>query len=110
MTLPRTVLQINAANEPLLNHVPTHDEWGKPLDDLILLVPGLRDKSSIQINRTIQDIYAVLEMFSDTVVFAEFNVMRNMLWISVRPMRGKRVAIATALRERVPEAKLVSHL
>jgi hypothetical protein len=49
-------------------------------------------------------------MFSDTIVFAEFNVMRNMLWTSVRPMRGKRVAIATALRERVPKAKLVSHL
>lgn len=110
MTLPKVTLQINAANEPLLDRVPTRDEHGKPLGDLMVLVPGLRDKSQVQINRTIQQIHAVLEGFSGTVVFAEFNLMRNTLWISVRPIRGIRVKIANALREIVPEAKLVSHL
>ena len=110
MTLPKVSLQINAADEPLLNRVPTRDEHGKPLGDLMVLLPGLRDKSRHQITRTVQDIRDVLDAFSSNVVFAELVITRNILWISVRPLRGIRVTVANALREKIPEAKLVSHL
>ena len=76
----------------------------------MMLLPGLRDKPQFHINRTIQNIHDVLAGFSETVVFAEFNVKSNMLWVSVRPARGVRASIASAIRARVPEAKLVSHL
>ncbi len=110
MTLPKVSLQISAANEPLLGRVPTQDEHGKPLGDLMVLMPGLRDKSRIEINRTIQDIHDVLGRFSTTVVFAELLISRNLLWVSVRPTPGIRVAVAASLRDKIPEAKLVSHL
>jgi hypothetical protein len=110
MTLPRISVQFGPAAEPLLERVPTRDEFGKPLSDLMMLLPGLRDQSRQHINGAIQDVHDVLDGFPDAVVFAEFNVKRNMLWISVRPVHGIRTAIATAIRERVPEAKLVSHL
>lgn len=76
----------------------------------MVLMPGLRDKSRIQINHTVQDIHDVLDGFSNAVVFAELVITRNILWISVRPLRGIRVAVTNALREKIPEAKLVSHL
>ncbi|MDA0823732.1 MAG: hypothetical protein O3C28_15135 [Proteobacteria bacterium] len=109
MTLPKVTLRISAADEPLLNRVPTRDEHGKALSDLMVLVPGLREKPNFQLNQTIQDVHNVLERFATDVVFAEIIITRNMLWVSVRPTPGIRVAIASALRERVPEAKLVAH-
>jgi hypothetical protein len=110
MTFPKTSLRFESATEPMLNRVPVRDEFGKPLSDLMMLLPGLRDRPQLHIKRTIQIIHDVLEGFSETVVFAEFNTKSNMLWVSMRPVRGARVSIASAIRERVPEAKLVSHL
>jgi len=110
MTLPKISVQFEPAAEPLLNRVPTRDEFGKPLSDLMILLPGLRDKPRIQISLAIQEIHEVLAGFPDAVVFAEFNVKTNLLWVSVRPLRGIRAAIAGAIRNKVPEAKLVSHL
>lgn len=94
----------------MLERVPTRDECGRPLGDLMMLLPGLRGKSRFHITQTIQSIHDVLAGFHNAVVFAEFNVKTNLLWISVRPTRGIRVAVASAIRDRVPEAKLVSHL
>jgi hypothetical protein len=73
-------------------------------------LPGFRHRCPIDAHRAIQAIRAVLDEFSANVVFAELNIARNTLWISVRPVRGIRVAIAAALREKVGEAKLVSSL
>jgi hypothetical protein len=110
MTLPRISLRFEPATEPLLDRVPTRDEFGKPLSDLMMLLPGLRDKPRLHITRTINEVHETLAQFPDAVVFAEFNVKSNMLWVSVRPISGIRAAIASAIRESVPEAKLVSHL
>ena len=48
--------------------------------------------------------------YQDTVVFAEFNLKLNLLWVSIRPVQGIRYEITGAIQERVPEARLVSHL
>ena len=44
------------------------------------------------------------------MVFAEFNLKLNLLWVSIRSIQGIRLEIATAIQEQVPEAKLVSHV
>lgn len=108
--LPKVTLQITPGDEPLLGRVPTHDESGKALSDLILLVPGFRDRSLAEINHALQEVYKVLEGYSGDVIFAEFNIKRNLLWVTVRPVRGIRVAIANAVRAKLPEAKLISHM
>ena len=110
MALPKISIQFEAATEPLLERVPSCDEFGKPLSDLMILLPGMRDKPKPHITRAIQDMQAVLVGFPEAVVFPEFNVQRNLLWVSVRPLRGIRATIASAIRNKVPEAKLVSHM
>ena len=85
MALPKISIQFEAATEPLLERVPSCDEFGKPLSDLMILLPGMRDKPKPHITRAIQDIQAVLVGFPEAVVFPEFNVQRNLLWVSVRP-------------------------
>jgi len=62
------------------------------------------------IDNAIQDVHIVLTHFSKVVVFAEFNLKLNLLWVSIRPVQGIRFEIATAIQEQVPEAKLVSHI
>ena len=110
MALPRLSVHFDTAAEPLRKRAPSHDENGKPLSDFMMLVPGLRDKPKHIVDNTIQDIHIVLTHFSEVVVFAEFNLKLNLLWVSIRPVQRVRYEIATAIQEQVPEAKLVSHI
>jgi hypothetical protein len=110
MALPRLSVHFDTAAEPLRKRAPSHDENGKPLSDFMMLVPGLRDKPKHIVDNTIQDIHIVLTHFSEVVVFAEFNLKLNLLWVSIRPVQRIRYEIATAIQEQVPEAKLVSHI
>ena len=110
MALPRLSVHFDTAGEPLRKRAPSHDENGRPLSDFMMLVPDLRDKPKHIIDNTIQDVHIVLTHFSHAVVFAEFNLKLNLLWVSIRSIRGIRLEIATAIQEQVPEAKLVSHV
>ena len=76
----------------------------------MLLIPGLRDKPRHIIDTTLRDVHLALTQFSHAVVFAEFNLKLNLLWVSIRPIQGIRFEIAGAIQEQVPEAKLVSHI
>ena len=58
-------------------------------------------------NRAVQ---RVLGCFSHVVVFAELNLKLNLLWITIRPICGVRNEIADAVRARIPDARLVSHI
>jgi hypothetical protein len=70
----------------------------------------LNRKPKLLVDEAIRDMHIVLAHFSHAVVFAEFNMKLNLLWVSIRPIQGIRFEIASAIREQVPEAKLVSHL
>lgn len=98
------------AGEPLRNRAPTVDEDGRAVSDFMVIFPGLRKKPMMQINQALRDVQLVLSHFSDVVVFAEMNVGLNLLWVSMKPVSGKRFEIAEALRCRIPEAKLVCHV
>ena len=52
----------------------------------------------------------MLTHFSHVVMFAEFNLKLNLLWVSIRSIQGLRLEIASAIQEQVPGAKLVSHI
>lgn len=110
MKLPRLTVAFDTRAEPLRNRVPACDEDGKPLSDFMMLIPGLRDKPKHLINAAIQDVHIALTHFSHAVVFAEFNLRLNLLWVSIRPIHGIRFEIASAIQRHVPEAKLVSHI
>jgi hypothetical protein len=110
MTLPRLSVKFDTSAEPLHKRAPSHDEHGKPLCDFMMLIPGLRDKPKHIIDDTIQDMHIVLTHFSHVVMFAEFNLKLNLLWVSIRSIQGLRLEIASAIQEQVPGAKLVSHI
>jgi len=76
----------------------------------MMLIPGLREKPRHIIDTVIQDVHIALTHFSEVVVFAEFNLRLNLLWVSIRPVQGIRFEIASAIQRLVPEAKLVSHI
>lgn len=75
-----------------------------------MLIPGLRDRPRHIIDTTLQDVHIALTHFKDAVVFAEFNIKLNLLWVSIRPIHGIRFEIASAIQQQVPDAKLVSHI
>ena len=110
MSLPRLSINFEDASEPLRSRAPSHDENGRSLSDFMVLIPGLKKKPQRMINRTINEIHRALMNYQDTVVFAEFNLKLNLLWVSIRPVQGIRYEITGAIQERVPEARLVSHI
>lgn len=110
MPLPKLSVEFSDASEPLRLRAPSRDEHGKALSDFMMLIPGLRDKPRHMIDAALRDMHITLTQFSHAVVFAEFNLKLNLLWVSIRPIDGIRFEIASAIQTRVPEAKLVSHI
>jgi len=110
VNLPKVSFNILEGGEPLRKRAPSHDEHGRVVTDFMMLLPGLRDKPRLLINETLQTIHATLACFSEHVVFAELNLKLNLLWISCKPVKGMRNSIAGAIQDRVPGAKLVSHI
>jgi hypothetical protein len=110
MNLPRIAVEFDTSAEPLRKRAPSHDEYGRPLSDFMMLIPGLRDKPRHMIDSTVQEVHLALTRFSHAVVFAEFNLRLNLLWVSIRPIQGVRFEIAGAIQRHVPEAKLISHI
>ncbi|MEW6119748.1 MAG: hypothetical protein AB1593_06640 [Pseudomonadota bacterium] len=105
-TLARTTT--NEPSRPLWQIAPTRDQAGQRLTDFMMLIPRLRDRSHVEIERASRDIQAVLVLHQD-VVFADLNLKLNLLWISLRPRPGAISELAAAIRLRVPEAVLVAH-
>jgi len=110
MTLPKLSVLFSDASEPLRLRAPACDESGRALSDFMMLIPGLREKPKHMIDATIQDMHIILTHFNHAVVFAEFNLKLNLLWVSIRPINGIRFEIASAIQAQVPEARLVSHI
>lgn len=111
MNLPRlSLFPFMDAAEPLGKRAPAVDENGKALSDFMMIIPGLRDKPQLLIQQAMHDIHSALACFQHAVVFAELNLKLNLLWVSIRPIMGIRFEIANAVRLRVPDARLVSHI
>ena len=106
-----TTLTINSDAEPglpLWQIAPTHDSAGHRLTDFMMLIPRLRSRPPIEIERISRGIQTILTLHQD-VVFADLNLKLNLLWVSLRPRPGAISELAAAIRLRVPEAVLVAH-
>lgn len=95
--------------EPLWKRAPTRDEYGRPLSDFMMLIPGLGRQPAQVLQETVARIEAVLAHYERSVVFADLNLKMNVLWVTVRPVPGICLELPTAINLRVPEAKLVAH-
>ncbi len=92
---------------PLWQVVPTRDENGCPLNDFMILIPGLRKKPPCQIEFIAGNIQAVLGHYQE-VVFANMNLQINLLWVSLKNKPGLMLEVAAAIKLRVPEAVLIA--
>ena len=95
-------------NTPLWQRVPTKDETGKYLGDFMMIIPKLKTASSEHRKNTLDALNLVLTRYQDVVVFADLNMKMNLLWVSIKPIKGMFSEIPAAIIECVPEAKLVS--
>jgi hypothetical protein len=82
---------------------------GVPLSDFMMIAPGLKRRAPEEINAVLSLILGVLERFQEFVVFADFNLSLNLLWVSLRSRHGVMSLIVAALRAKVPSLKLVGH-
>ncbi|MEE9350922.1 MAG: hypothetical protein V3U78_01575 [Thiotrichaceae bacterium] len=94
-------------SEPLWQRVPTKDEDGNYLSDFIIIIPKLNKQRKMYISSTIDKLAQVLNFYKNTIVFADLNMKKNVLWVSIRPVRGMCIEIPAAIKQAVPEAKLV---
>ena len=97
-----------APNTPLWTRVPTRDEQGCYVGDFMMIIPGLKNQSADKRKQTLNALATVLEYYRDIVVFADLNMKMNLLWVSIRPVKGMFVEIPASIIASVPGAKLVS--
>jgi hypothetical protein len=92
---------------PLWQIVPTRGADGRPLADFMMLVPGLRKRPQHEINAALNNMQKALEQYHD-VVFANFNLKINVLWVSVNCRPGLILEMVTSIQDSVPEALLIA--
>ncbi len=88
--------------------MPTQDPNGQPLCDFMMLVPRFSRWPEVKQALAIRAIEGELERFSKHIVFADFNIKINILWVSLRPENGVMMAFVGALQQQLPEAVLIA--
>ena len=99
-----------APAEPLWKLAPTRDDEGKPVSDLLMIIPKLKHQPEQYIKNTLANIEFALKRFSDDVLFANVDMKLNTLWVSFRAVPGVYVEIVSSLQANVPEALLVADM
>ncbi len=97
------------AGQPLWQRVPKRDASGRPYVDFMMLAPGLNRRSAVEQHQVMVLVRGVLERFGDDIVFADFNLDINVLWVSLRCQPGLMTQVVCLLRAKVPMLRLVSH-
>lgn len=95
---------------PLWRLAPGRDAQGRPLSDFLLLLPELRQAAAPVRDLVELQLRAVFAEFGERVVFAELNPAMQTLWVTVEGRPGLCLEVATAIRRRLPEARLISGL
>ena len=95
-------------HQPLYQRAPARDDDGRPLCDFMVLIPGLRERPRHEFGEALGRLQAVLANYTE-VVFVDLNVPLNLLWVSVRPRPGVILELFGAVRQQLPEARLVGH-
>jgi len=92
---------------PLHRRAPTRTSSGRPVSDLMLLLPGLRQGLEPVVRRVTAELSAVLGSFGERVLFAELNLTLGLLWVSVQNEPGLCHEVAQTVRGRLPEVRVV---
>jgi hypothetical protein len=95
--------------EPLWKVVPKRDTQGHALADFMMLAPALKQRTDHEKACAMELIRAVLARFGDAIAFANFNTKINVLWVSLQCRPGLMSQVVAALRQQVPELKLIAH-
>ena len=95
--------------EPLWKLAPKRDSEGRPYVDFMMLAPGIKKRPAHEIECLTRIIQGVLTQFENWVVFADFNLKLNLLWVSLKYRPGIMTEIVAALRAQAPMLKLVAH-
>lgn len=95
--------------DPLWKLVPKRDDEGRAYVDFMMLAPGLNKRTHGEIDAVVTLARGVLEGFGDAVVFANFNLSLNVLWVSLCNQPGLMSEVVYLLRARVPMFRLVAH-
>jgi hypothetical protein len=103
------VSSLLSPDEPLHKRVPTRDREGQRLADFMMIIPRLKDKPEPALRETVAELEYVLGVYQRIVVYADLNLRLNVLWVSLKPVPGKSLELATAIKARVPEALLVAN-
>ena len=96
-------------DEPLYKRVPTRGPEGQRLADFMMIIPRLREKPEGALRDTVAELEHVLGVYQRFVVYADLNLRLNVLWVSLKPVPGMCLEVATAIKSRVPEALLVAN-
>ena len=96
-------------DEPLYKRVPTRGPEGQRLADFMMIIPKLREKPEAALRATVAELEYVLGVYGRVVVYADLNLRLNLLWVSLKPVPGMTLEVATAIKSRVPEALLVAN-
>ncbi len=106
--LKMSKLDINPA-EPLWQRIPKRTDDGQYLNDFMMVIPGLSKKPEQIIEKQIVCLHNILSHYQQFIVFAEFNPRLNVLWVSMKPVQGLIMEIASAIKQYIPEAALIGH-
>ncbi len=98
-----------SCGEPLWKLAPKRDSEGQPYIDFMMLAPGFKKRPVHDLECLTRVIQGVLARFENWVVFADFNLKLNVLWVSLKYRPGIMAEIVAALRLAAPELKLVAH-
>lgn len=110
LTMSKTELKLSyelAPAEPLWKLVPTRDEDGGPVSDVLLIIPKLKSKPEQQVKETLANIEFALKQFSNDILFANLDMKLNTLWVSFKAVPGVYGDIVSTLKTHVPEALIV---
>jgi hypothetical protein len=98
-----------APNTPLWQRAPTKAEDGTLLSDFMMIIPKLKKRSSEYRRQVLDILIEVLQRYEDVIVFADLNLKINVLWVSLRPVKGMCLEIPAAIKVAVPEALLIAN-
>ena len=92
---------------PLWQVVPTRGADGRPLVDFMMLIPGLRSRPQSEIDATFKNIQLALAPYPQDIVFVNFNLKINVLWVSTNSRPGVILELVVAIQRLVPKALVV---
>jgi len=75
----------------------------------MMLAPGLNKRPLPEVQAVMAIVHSVLNHYAHWVLFANFNLKLNLLWVSLRQQPGAMSEIASVLHAKLPMLKLVGH-